>query len=239
MLFAQKVLNNEEVAAGDSKVNRYETLLVLGAHLNRVGRRVLVRLGSRAGRVAADIVEGEKGFDNVKIADETREVQRGVAHEVFRVYVVFKDVTALHNKVDFSGQYSIVDECVPNFLVFIVSLEHKEQRVLLDLPQNVDAVLFYELCQQAELIDLLLPPPFPQTLPGLILLELDSQTSLDSTFHSASVLPRFRGPKTGDNLVLTSTSRLFEGATNFRVSPLFSSLSFLRKSMNFFLHSSL
>ena len=66
----------------------------------------------------------QQGLDDVEIADETGEVKRCISHEVSRINIVFKYRFAASDEFNFTGEDRVVDECVTDLLVFVVSLEN-------------------------------------------------------------------------------------------------------------------
>ena len=82
-------------------------------------------------------------------------MKRRVAHEIPRVHIILEDVLALEDEVDLAAEDGVVDQRIPNLLILVIPLQHRQQSLLRDHFKYVISILFDDLSQQTKLIYLL------------------------------------------------------------------------------------
>lgn len=97
-------------------------------------------------------LELEENSKSFKVTNETSKVQRSVPLKIFGIYFIFKNAGTILNKIRFCRQNGVMDNCVAQFFIFIVTLHYREHVSFVNLAKNIISVLFHELCKYQEFI---------------------------------------------------------------------------------------
>ena len=99
------------------------------------------RLGKKSSRES--FLELEENSKSFKVTNETSKVQRSVPLKIFGIYFIFKNVGTIMNKIRFCRQNGVMDNCVAQFFIFIVTLHYREHVSFVNLAKNIISVLFH------------------------------------------------------------------------------------------------
>ena len=122
LLLRQQLMDHQVVLPCNSTMDRHELLLVELAQVNAIHWSTSPRCQSGIGPTVVAPLEGEEHPDDSQVTCQAGEMERRVLLEVYSVDVVLEDVLAGGNHVCLTTEYSIVDQCVANALVFVISL---------------------------------------------------------------------------------------------------------------------